>query len=451
MLHDLGFRCNVWHSWSVRFGVRKGKSLPGNTPPSPAEPLANWFRQAAPGWPDAVLPAYGGGSVANLASSALDALEVPAVLRPALLPPVDGRILPPELARGARVVMLLVIDGLGRLALDAAHQRGDVPGLASAHHAATLTSVFPPSTASATTSLQYGVAPGTHGMAGYTLYFARIERVVNMITWRIAGSDHDPAKPPAPRSLLRVPHVFSVFERARIDAGIVSNTWFEQSPLTQAQASGVRYRGYRTVAEFTRRLMREVERPGRRFVFGYWDGFDALGHTWGSDSDATRLELRILDQALREGFLDRLAELGEDVAVLLTADHGHTPTPAEDRLTLTDVPGVYEALAHRPTGEPRQLGLRFKGDPEPYRRALRDRWREQAVVLEMDAALRAGLYGPGPQHAELAQRLGDTLMLARGSAAFNFPGGASGSRGGHGSLSAAEMLVPLLGWRFSER
>jgi hypothetical protein len=308
--------------------------------------------------------------------------------------------------------------------------------------------VFPPSTASATTSLQYGVAPGTHGMAGYTMYFPGVKRVVNMITWRIAGVEQDRTKPPAPGSVLRVPHVFGVFERAGIDTGIVSNTWFEQSPLTQAQASGVRYRGYRTVAEFSRRLLREVERPGRRFVFGYWDGFDALGHTWGSDSDVTRLELRLVDQALREGFFGPLAEMGEDVLVLLTADHGHTVTPIEDRLALTDATDDFRSLAHRPTGEPRALGLRFTSDHERHRQALGARWPEQAIVLDMDAALAAGLYGPPPHHPELAQRLGNTLLLARGTAAFNFPGGMSGSRGGHGSLSAAEMLVPLLAWRF---
>lgn len=439
-------------SCQPRRGRVEGEApLAGQRAPTPDPQLADWFREVAPDWPDAVLPAYAGGSIANLVASALDALDVPGVLRPDLLPPVDPHILPPDFALGARVVILLVIDGLGQLALDAARERGDVPGLAAAHHMATLTSVFPPTTAAATTSLQFGVAPATHGMAGYTLYFPAIERVVNMITWRLAGSEHDPTPPPDPRSVLRQTNVFKVFERAGLDAGIVSNIWFEQSPLTIAQAEGVRYRGYRTVAEFTRRLMREVERPGRRFVFAYWDGFDALGHTWGNNSDVSRLELRILDQALREGFFEPLAELGEAVAVLLTADHGHTPTPVEDRLSLTDVPGLFGRLAHRPTGEPRQLGLRFDGDPRPFRQAIARRWPGQVAVAGMQEALAAGLYGPAPHHPELEQRLGDTLLLARGSAAINFPGGASGSRGGHGSLSAAEMLVPLLGWRFGGR
>jgi hypothetical protein len=47
-------------------------------------------------------------------------------------------------------------------------------------------------------------------------------------------------------------------------------------------------------------------------------------------------------------------------------------------------------------------------------------------------------------------RTGEVLLLARGSSAFSFPGGASGSLGGHGSLTPQEMLAPLLGWRFPQ-
>jgi hypothetical protein len=416
--------------------------------PAPDDSLARWFREAAPLWHDAVLPTYSGGSIANLVPFVLDGFDVPASMRPTLLPALDAALLPLDVVRGARVVMLVVIDGLGRHNLDEAVARGDMPGLERPQRTATLTSVFPPTTAAATTSLQYGVAPGSHGMAGYTLFFQEIQRVVNMITWRVAGPDYDPAEPPDPRGMLELPHAFSVLGRAGIDTVIVSNTWFEQSPLTIAQANGVRYRGYRTLAEFTHRLMREARRQGKRFVFGYWDGFDALGHSWGSDSDVSRLELRLIDRALREGLFEPLAAAGEDVALLITADHGHTPTPRDVRRNLAEVPGLLGNLAHRPTGEPRQLGLRFKSDRERWRAAMRATWQEQAVVLDAGDARAAGLYGPGPHHRDLASRIGDTLLLARDETAFNFPGGNSGSLGGHGSLSAAEMLVPLLFWRY---
>jgi hypothetical protein len=87
-------------------------------------------------------------------------------------------------------------------------------------------------------------------------------------------------------------------------------------------------------------------------------------------------------------------------------------------------------------------GARFEAS------ALRERWGESAASFDASAAVAAGLYGPPPHHPELLERIGETLLLARDCSAFGFPGGHSGSVGGHGSLTPEEMLVPLLVWRF---
>ena len=116
--------------------------------PDPA--LLAWFRGEVPDWREAVLPAYGGGSIANLPSSILASFDAPPERFEGMLPPVDAGILPAELLGDARVVVLIVIDGLGAHALADASRRGEVPGLMSAGWQSCLTSVFPSSTAAAT-------------------------------------------------------------------------------------------------------------------------------------------------------------------------------------------------------------------------------------------------------------------------------------------------------------
>ena len=397
-----------------------------------------------------MLPAYNGGSIANIPASILAAFEAPQRQRQRLLPPVHEALLPLDLLRDARVVMLIVIDGLGTRALAMAGERGDVPGLASAGHRATLTSVFPSTTAAATTSLQFGVAPGSHGMAGYTIFLPGIDQVFNMITWSVAGKRKTIVNAPDPASFIQRPNLFGRLNRSGIDTVIVSNAWFEHSPLTRAQASGVRYRGYKSLADFPHRLVREVERPGRRFVFGYWDGFDAVGHVWGVDTKVGGLELRLIDQALREGLYEPLESLGEDVAVIVTADHGHTAMPRDRRMDLTEIRGLLAALSHRPTGEPRQLGLAFRDGRRVEPKALLDVWPDEMAALPGADAIAAGLYGPPPHHPELQARTGDMLLLSRGDGSFTFPGGSTGSIGGHGSLTPREMLVPMLVWRYPD-
>lgn len=425
---------------------QRNSGLTGHAHPQAEPGLEAWFRSET-SWDDAVLPAYGGGSNANIVASVLDGmLGAGRHQKYGLLPPISPDLLPPELIAGARVVILLVLDGLGARMLDTALADGAAPGLGSAPHSAVLTSVFPPTTAAALTSLQTGVPPGRHGMAGYTLYLPSGGYVLNMVTWRVLNGPDESAPVPNAARFLPVPNIYNLIGRGGIDTVLVSNMAFRDSALTNVHANGVRYRGHRTLAELAARLVREVERPGKRFVFGYWDGLDALSHSYGPDSPTVRLELELIDLALRQGLLNPLAALGEDVCLLITADHGHTAIPRKRRRDLSKVRGLPNRLRHRPTGEPRVLGLSLT-DPRDRDR-IANRFATDAAVLDVQDALQSGLYGPAPHHPELPERIGSTLLLARSDASFSFPDYNTSSTGGHGSLTPNEMLVPLLGWRF---
>jgi hypothetical protein len=401
-------------------------------------------------WVEAVLPDYAGGSVANVPASILSIFDAPP-LKPdsptSLLPALRPDILPEALVHDARAVVLLVLDGVGYRQLDAALESGDLPGFARAGHRSRLTSIFPSSTAAALTSLQVGVGPGTHGLAGYTLHLPAQQRVVNMIKWKPVGGGHTAKPMPLPESFLPVPTIYQHLAAAGIPSVVVSQAAFAKSALTRVHCSGVPYAGHRTLSEFPALLLREAQKPGRRFVFGYWDGFDVVGHSYGPASMTAGNELRLIDRALEQGLLEPLERLGGDVAVILTADHGQTAIPLNRRRNLAEVTGLTRRWSHQPTGEPRALGLALQ---EP---ADLDRVREfiagDGVVLPVTDALAMGLYGPGPWHPELVERVGNTLVLAKAETAMTYPGANSQSIGGHGSLTEEEMLVPLLAWRFS--
>src|SRR6476620_10649838 len=143
--------------------------------------LAAWFNTVA-STPELVLPAYNGGCVGNLAASVLAAFNVDVSAE--LLPPVSAEVLDPQQLSDARVLVLVVIDGLGFEVLRRAMARGAAPGFANLGDPGRLTSVFPSTTAAALTSIQNGLAPAQHGMAGYTLNLPSADRVVNMITFK---------------------------------------------------------------------------------------------------------------------------------------------------------------------------------------------------------------------------------------------------------------------------
>lgn len=396
------------------------------------------------------LPAYGGRSIGNIAASVLRAFGAePVPSSPPLLPPVDHTLLPPELVTGARVVVLIVVDGLSRIARERVSEsfaRGPAPVVD-----ATLTSVFPSTTAAALTSLQLGVAPASHGMVGYTLFIPSVGRVVNMVTFKPVDGSQLAVQAIDLPSFLSIPTVYDHLAHDGIESVIVSHKEYARSPLTIVQSGDTPYLGHRTAAEMAGLLRRQVSTPGRRFVFGYWAGIDMLAHTYGPASDQCDLELRLLDQALRDGFLEPLARSGEDVAVMLTADHGHT-TVLEDRVrSLNDLSTVAGGWSGPPTGERRSVGLNLRGDNarEILGRAIGD----EGLLVSAEEAIAAGLYGPPPHHPELLDRVGNTLLLSTGAASFPYrpsrkDGGNEISPGAHGSLTHEEMIVPFIVWRF---
>ena len=406
--------------------------------------LALWFADAAD-WRDAILPAYSGGSVANVAASVVRAFGGST---DGLLPPLDAMLLDPAILDGARVVVLLVIDGYSALAHRRHGARLTQLG-GESFHDATITSVFPSTTAAALTSLQTGVAPGQHGMAGYTLFLPALGRVVNMVRFQpVDGGQFDASRLDT-RSFVPVPTIYDILREQGIESVVVSHKEYASSPLTRVHSGDTPYAGHRSTGEMAALLRREIERPGRRFVFGYWAGVDMLGHTYGPESAPFAVEIDTLSYTLRTHVLEPLAALGDDVAIILTADHGMTDTPEASVTTLNDLNALTGAWRRPATGERRAAGLSL---PEPGARLrLRDALGDRAAILDAHDAVDAGLYGPTVHHPDLQERIGDTLLLARGPASFPFQSSRpkpTPSIGAHGSLTAEEMLVPLLVWRF---
>lgn len=394
-----------------------------------------------------MLPDYDGGSIANLPASILNAFTPPGQLdNHAVQPPLQRSVLDPDILKNARVVVLIVVDGFGAESLRWAESEGALRYLNQAQVNAEMTSVFPSTTAAALTTLQTGLAPAQHGIAGYTLYLAAQQAAINMISWKPVGGMPVRLPLPQPKGFLRVPTLYDLLERSGIPSTVVSDLAFADSALTKVQSPGVPYSGHRTPAEFAGLLLREVAKPGRRFVFGYWDGYDALSHTHGPESAICLDELHLLDRALGRGFFERLGNQSGDVVVLVTADHGHTSISENRTRSLKAIIREHSPARVIPTGDRRATGLAFN-DPAGLQ-SLRDLAGDDGVVLSAHRAVEAGLYGPGNRHPELEARIGKTLLLAKGDAAFVYPQSNNPSAGGHGSLTSREMLVPLLGWRF---
>ena len=82
-----------------------------------------------------------------------------------------------ELLKGEyKNVVIILLDGLG---VDALQYHLAKNGFFRKHLIREYSSVFPPTTTAATTSLESGLTPFEHGWLGWSMYFSEVDKIVN--------------------------------------------------------------------------------------------------------------------------------------------------------------------------------------------------------------------------------------------------------------------------------
>lgn len=160
-----------------------------------------------------LLPRYGASTLADLLPSLGAHLGLPGA--------EDVLDLP-----DAQRYLLVLIDGLGRDLLDdyARH----APFLAGLD-GRTITSGVPSTTATSITSLGTGLAPGAHGIAGYSFWYPAARQVLQTLRWPadIDGLDVQPQLT-----------CFERLERAGVRTATIAPAHFSGSGLTVAALRG---------------------------------------------------------------------------------------------------------------------------------------------------------------------------------------------------------------------
>jgi hypothetical protein len=361
-------------------------------------------------------PAYGRSTLADLLPSVGAHLGVPGA---------DDVLGLPDASR----YLVVLVDGLG------AHQLGRHAGSApflAALGERTITSGVPSTTATSISSLGTGLPPGRHGIAGYSFWYPEGRGVLQTLRW------------PASISGLDVQPQLTYFERlegAGVRTAAIAPAHFAGSGLTTAALRGPAFLPVHDESDHERRVALAVQAmtAGERTLgYFYERQLDHAGHERGVGSPAWLRELARVDElvaALR-------AALPEDVRILVTGDHGMVDVPRNNRLVVEDEPGLMaQVTALAGEGRFRQL---MTTEPEAVARRWQDRLGDRAWVCTRADAAAAGWFGE--VSPRLAGRFGDVLvaMADDGAVLTRTLPREMQLVGMHGSLTPAELTVPLL-------
>ena len=380
------------------------------------------------------LPDYRGGSIVNLLSSIIHALD-------GVSPHPGLKAVDPRVFDGVSQIVYLVLDGVGCNQLNRFMAAGGGARFFSRHPFERLTTVFPSTTAAAVTTLSTGVTPAEHGVLSWHLHLPDLGLVGAVLPGTtltgapLAGDDFNL------RRYLGLPSYLSSVRRHK---RLLSFGTLGRSAYSNAGTRWNGYGAYQTLAGMERQVVR-FAREGRRGVaYVYWPLYDTLCHRKGVQARETRRHLAEIDASLGR-LANRLA--GTGTLLLVTADHGVVDAPPPRRIDLAAVPGLMDCLALLPAGDARQVSCFVRpGRVERFHAVVARHLAEACVCITGEELVESGLLGPGQRHPSLPGRIGDYVLLARDDYAFRVTASLIKARvhkGNHGGLSSDEMYVPL--------
>ena len=371
--------------------------------------------------PEMVVPAYKSTTLGELMPSIGAHLRVPEFTEDAF-----------RLPDSARYVVVL-IDGLGwnllRRAVLAAPFSASLLGGAQP-----ITSAVPSTTVTSLGSLGTGLPPGQHGLVGYTSRVPSTGEILNGLTWE---------SEPGPAVYQSKPTFFERASQSRRcrDVGCLGAVpghgadrgrapWGGFVPYTDESAEDLRIA----------LIVDAALRGDRTVVYAYERELDHYGHVHGCNS-ADWLQQLVRIDAMCERLRDALPP---QVTVIITGDHGMVDIPPEQRIVAEDESGLMAGVS-AVAGEARFRHLYVDQEAPPR---VADRWRarfgELAWVRTRDEAIDEGWFAAIDD--QLRERWGHVLVALRGDWAVMtsaFPREFT-LIGMHGSLTPAEMLVPLI-------
>jgi hypothetical protein len=360
------------------------------------------------------LPDYS-DSILSLASSVLHHYGVTDCSHPTQ--PLLDRML----QKDPRNVVVMLFDGMGINLLEH-HLPAD--SFLRTHLAAPISSVFPPTTVAATTTIQTGLSPAEHGWLGWSLYFKEVQANVDTFSNRISAT----GKKAGPENLAEkyLPHK-TIYERI-----------MTASPDVDAEQISMRSRiPTFSVASSCARTLRLARRPGKHYIYCYWINPDHLAHQHGIDSrQVHRNILRINHE------VEAMCRKIPDAVVTVIADHGMIDTKW---LYLEDHPELCELLSRDPSVESRAVSLSVKsGMQEVFRQRFTAAFGSRFRLMTHAEVLAGRLFGEGVVHPRIEEFLGDFLAVSVSGYSLSYHRRRHELIGMHAGMTKEELTVPLI-------
>ena len=317
-------------------------------------------------------------------------------------------------------VVVILLDGLG---VDALQYHLAENSFFRKHLIHEYSSVFPPTTTAATTSLESGLTPFEHGWLGWSLYFNEIDKIVNAFV--NTENDTDIQEEEYHVANQFIPYE-SIYQKIK-DAGM-------------ANAYSVSKFGSNKVNSFdelTNEITRLCATLEKKYVYGYWENPDSLMHEFGCYNNQVTESIKEL-----ENKVENMCKQLSDTLVIVTADHGHCNLK---HYILSDYPKIFNMLKRPISIETRAVAFYIKDQYlNDFPIEFYNEFKDEFLLFSKREVMENNIFGSGKMHPKFEEFIGDYLAVAISDKGIVYSQDSNQFISNHAGMTEKEMKIPII-------
>lgn len=312
-------------------------------------------------------------------------------------------------------IVVMLFDGMGSAILDK-HCVND--NYLIRNKMANISSVYPPTTTAATTSMVTGLAPIEHGWLGWSLYFHELGKVVNLFPNTIKGTDKQSAADyNVARKYMPYKDIFTQINESDIGVKASFVSLFSEYKTQSLDE----------IFDITEKLCHD---DGRQYIYTYWHQPDHDMHELGTSADVVTNHINEISAKV-----EQLSEKLKDTLIIITADHGMVDIELDENHT-----ELVQYLQYPLSFDDRSKSIFVKPEYKAtFKNEFHELYGDRYLLLSKSEILKMNLYGNGTQHYKIDEVIGDYVAISVDKYVLE-----ESDKSAHAGLTEDEMMVPLI-------
>lgn len=319
-------------------------------------------------------------------------------------------------------VVLFVCDGMGSNNLDNILNENS---FLRKNKIKDITSVFPPTTTSATTSLLTGKMPTEHNWYGWDIYFKDKDETISLFLNKTKEKNELPKLNVLDRNYMKYESIIDLINNKTKNKSYYAYPFYKENPC-------------KNLDEVIEEIKKQVIKPNKKFIYAYIESPDKEMHHFGISSNGVKEQVSIINQKI-----ESLSKELKDTLIIITADHGQVDT--KTIILKSDLPDIYNMLERTTSLEARCCGIKLKENEshDKFKDLFNKYLTDDFICLTPDEVINSKLFGENDNNY-LRDTIGDYLLIGIQDKAINYDEDSPIFIGNHAGLTKEELLVPLI-------